>query len=95
MNHTGRRKKHVKRSQAIVRHAMRRAAERIGPIGPRAYRDMVRQIQSNKATFLRRKSNRVSLFVVDLAGVPTVATYDKQRKLVLTVWKFNGAPRDP
>lgn len=59
-------------------------------MGPKAHDELVRQIQDGRAKFLSRQSNRLTRFLVDLHGIPTVACYDKHRKLIVTVWKHEA-----
>lgn len=54
-----------------------------------AEREIVGKIRGGRATFIRRQSNRVSLFGVIFAGQETVVVYDKSRGTVVTL-----IPRD-
>lgn len=66
-------------------HARRRAIERLGlKLGPEDLERVAKFIQSGKAEFIERKSQRVSLHGVSLNGIDCVAVYDKFRKTVVT-----------
>lgn len=76
-----------KKSQRL--HFRRRALERVGfAIGERAIREMVRRIQEGEATFVRRQSNRVTLWEVEVPeedGRKVRCVYDKRTKEIVTV----------
>ena len=68
-------------------HARRRALERYGvEMGPATRRRIVSAIQRGDATFVRRRSLRVSIFDVALGDVaPMRVVYDRKRKELITV----------
>lgn len=75
-----------KKAQQI--HARRRAMARFGiTFGRGRQAEAIRQIQSQKARFLKRQSNRVSIWEVEVEGVKMVAVYDASRKAIATVMK--------
>lgn len=63
-------------------HAMRRGLERIGVLPNISA--LVRQIQTGQAQFVRRQSNRVTHWRMEIAGKPVIAVYDKRRKMIVT-----------
>jgi len=68
-----------KQSQEI--HARRRAYERYGVfILPGAMDALVKTIQKGRAQFVKRQSNRISIFDVDNKRV----VYDRKRKTIVT-----------
>jgi len=54
-------------------------------LGERRRRLIVQAIQSGRAMFLRRQSQRVSHWRVEVDGVAVVAVYDNRRKEIVTV----------
>jgi len=72
---------------AQVNHAKRRAYQRFGiRLTHAEYIDMIRQIKKGSAKFVRRQSNRVSVFEVWLPDLTTAhAVYDKQRHTIVTL----------
>lgn len=90
MNPTGRRHKVLSREESIRFHARRCAAERFGPMGPRKYESLIRQIQTGESRFLGRRSYRLTRHLVNIDGVPAVACYDSMRKLIVTLLPFHG-----
>lgn len=74
------------KEKAICRHARKRAEERFGvELLPDVHNCLVNQIQGHGATFLKRESNRVSVWQVTLLGEKCKAVYDNQRKLIVTL----------
>lgn len=73
-----------KKAQEI--HARKRAAERFGVhLTHEAEREILDKITNGKATFIKKESNRVSLFGVIFAGKETVVVYDRARKTIVTL----------
>ncbi len=78
-----------RRAQLI--HAERRAFMRLGiTVGPGENAAIVKQIQDGRATFLRRSSHRVTVWQVEIGGVPMRAVYDKKRHVIVTVLPLDG-----
>lgn len=76
----------MSKAQSQKVHARRRSAERFGVcLTSEAEREIVEKIRSGRATFIRRQSNRVSLFGVIFAGKETVVVYDRSRGTVVTL----------
>lgn len=75
------------RRENQVAHLKERARERLGiELNRDARRALVADIQQGRAAFLRRQSNRVTLWSLTINGVGCVGVYDKQRKTLVTVW---------
>lgn len=80
------RRKRKTKAQNQEMHAKIRFAQRYGVmICDDTYRDMVQQIQSGKAKFIRKQSNRVSHFWVTWHDQTVPVVYDKLRGTVVTV----------
>ena len=79
---------HRSRSTCIKIHAMRRAAERCGiAMTHELHARLVRDIQSpdSDAHFIRKRTNRVSLWLVTISGERWRVVYDKNRQQIVTV----------
>ena len=79
---------HRKRSKRKdqQRHARNRAMERLGlNIGANSQDEIVRMIQQGECTFVRKDSNRVSVFDVEFKQETLRVVYDKQRKSLATI----------
>lgn len=77
----------LKRSKTVCQkiHAKNRIKERFGfEINKHEYRYLISLIQNNKAQFIKRQSNRTSLFLIKIKNIETVAVYDKIRKTIVT-----------
>ena len=73
------------RSVIQRKHAAGRARARLGiTIGKKETQDIIRSIQSGKAKFLRKRSNRVSTFEVTVRDDPVIVVYDRIRKTIVT-----------
>lgn len=71
------------KTKALKRHTQQRAHERFGVnVNCKELGEMIR---SGRATFVRKQSNRVSLWDVDYRGEPLRVVYDKQRHLPITI----------
>ncbi len=76
----------LSKKKAQEAHARRRAAERFGVhLTREAEQEILDKIRSGKATFIRKESNRVSLFGVIFTGKETVVVYDRSRKTIVTL----------
>lgn len=66
-------------------HFKRRIAERCGiTVNRHTYRDIIEAIQDNRATFVEKQSNRISVWLLEVQGVQVKVVYDKQRKTLVT-----------
>jgi hypothetical protein len=73
------------KTKAERRHAIRRFAQRFPKeLTNHEYDELVRQIQSGRAKFIEKQSNRVSVFEVKTSGITAIAIYDKSRKTIIT-----------
>jgi hypothetical protein len=68
------------------RHARRRARERYAlDLHQDAQQQIIRMIQDGEARFIRRQSQRVSLWEVEHDGLRLPIVYDRKRKTIVTV----------
>lgn len=66
-------------------HARKRALERYNlEVDRKLLNWFAGQIKSNKAIFFRRKSNRVTNWIVKYNNENYLVSYDKQRKTIIT-----------
>lgn len=73
-----------RKSQKV--HAKRRFIQRFGLfLSDQQYEQIVRDIQSQKAQFIEKQSNRVTLWRVIVEDNEVVVVYDKERKSISTV----------
>ncbi len=74
----------TKREQQIV-HAKKRAQERFGTDINKCFRrDLVDLVASGKLPIIRKQSNRVYVYEIDLNGQKAQLVYDKMRKVPIT-----------
>lgn len=74
------------KAAAERKHAKRRMVERFGiPVGDETLRKVVLEIQQGKATFIRKQSNRVTLWEVMIHDLLTRVAYDKNTKEIITI----------
>jgi len=77
-----------KQTQKI--HAKIRCWERLGIyISNDVIERIVKDIQTQKAIFLERQSNRITKWKVDIENIPCIAIYDSNRKTIVTIWRYN------
>jgi len=93
------RREKMTKTQALRLHMRRKAAERFNiTLTKNDRRDLVQQIQSGKAPFVKRESHRLSHFIVTLGTVQAICVYDRLRKEPVTLlpmeWKDTVRPRD-
>lgn len=80
-----RRKRTPKTAKVLRRHAGLRAAQRYGIcLGQKEHDEMVYQIKRQKAKFVERQSNRVTIWIVEIDGQKIKVCYDAHRKAVIT-----------
>ena len=79
------RPRRVSKHEAERRHAMRRFGERMGfGLSSETYADLSRQIQDGQAQFVRKQSNRVTIWRLMYEGKPVRVAYDKDRHQIIT-----------
>jgi hypothetical protein len=78
------------KASAQRHHTIKRASERLGlSLNKEQIEQLVKQIQTNKGTFLERQSNRVSAWLLSIQGSQFVAIYDSHRKTLATVYPYS------
>ena len=79
------------KSRALFIHAKNRAKERFGiDMNADVHREIVDIIQKNKAKFVQRQSNRVTIWDVDYRYYKLRVVYDKNRGQVVTFLNRDG-----
>ena len=79
-----------KRKQ-MASHVRRKFWERFGIKFTReTERGIKKAISTNKARFIERQSNRISVFEVEIEGTAAKVIYDKVRHCVVTAWPLNS-----
>jgi hypothetical protein len=74
------------KAQCQVIHAKRRALERYGlSLNRKSYGELVKIIQSGKALFLERQSNRISIFSLTYQEKQLKCVYDSHRHKIVTL----------
>jgi hypothetical protein len=69
-----------------VEHARRRFRERYGIVlNEHQYKYLSQQISDNRAKFIEKQSNRVSVFELKYENQVVRVVYDKQTKQIVTV----------
>lgn len=75
----------MKTKKILAIHSKRRAIQRYGvKINQAARRELIIQIQTNVAKFVRGHTNRVKEFVVNHEGKELRCLYDNKRNTILT-----------
>jgi hypothetical protein len=76
----------MSKKRAQQRHARQRALARTGlNIGPCQQDEIVTMIRNGEAEFVRKESNRVTVFDVNYENTTLRVVYDKQRKSLATI----------
>lgn len=74
-----------------IAHAKRRMLERVGyVVGESSLNSIVNQIRGGKAKFVRRSSNRVTVWDVVYEEKKLRVVYDKLRKSIVTVYQIEA-----
>lgn len=69
-------------------HAKSRIRERFGiNMGKKLHQTFINSIQNGKAKFIRRQSNRVTVWQVEYNEDVLTLVYDKHRKQIITVFR--------
>jgi len=80
-----RRKRSGSKAIAQKYHAKRRFCQRLDhSLSEKEYQNLISQIQSGKAEFLERQSNRISLFHITIEDKAIIAVYDKNTSKITT-----------
>ena len=66
-------------------HATRRFRQRSIEVSGRDLEVMVAMIQRGEGTFVRRSTNRISIWELDYEGAPRRVVYDRNRHTIVTV----------
>lgn len=74
----------------VILHAKRRFAERIGnaPANGKTLSAIRGMIQSGQSRVIKHQSANVKHHLLTFEGQQIVAVYDRTRKLIRTVWKY-------
>lgn len=76
---------HETKAQSEKAHAIMRAEQRYGiKLNRKSYMELVKTIQSGKARFLFKETNRLSHFMVTAEGQQCHAVYDRLRGRIVT-----------
>ena len=79
------RRRKMNKQKSERRHAFHRFAERFGcGLSNVTYKEMIQQIQDGKATFVRKQSNRVSIWRLLYDDKVVRVAYDKERHQIVT-----------
>lgn len=74
-------------------HAKRRAKERYDlELNRHSLKDLVKLVQSCTGIFIRKKSNRVSNWLINYQGKDLLVSYDKIRKTIITFLPLESIP---
>lgn len=79
------------KKQGQHKHAARRAEERYGLHYNKAVRQsLIGKIQSNNGKFVEKKTNRITIWLVEHEGAEYMVAYDKIRKNIATFLPLNN-----
>ena len=82
--------KKMRKAESQRIHAKKRAAERFGvELDDASINRIIQDIQSGKTECLYRRTNRISVHLIELAGRLAQCAYDKDRKQIVTFIEFN------
>ena len=92
-------KKLIRRSKgkrkAQIKHAKKRFLSRFDMvINDNEYIQMINKIQKGRATFVRRTSNRVTIWDVPIREKIVRCIYDKNRQVIVTVLPVYGLEKN-
>lgn len=79
----------MNKEQSIKIHARKRFGERFGlRLTKGMEADIITQIQTNRAVFIRRNSLRVAIYEVTIPVEGTIhVVYDRRRKVIITGYR--------
>lgn len=76
-------------------HFKKRLFERFGlTINRYKYKEIVDKIQNNQAKRIETQSRRLTLYLVEIQGIPVKVVYDHQRKTVVTTLTLDMDPNE-
>ena len=76
-----------------IKHARRRFKDRFDiSLNGNQYKQLINRIKKGKADFVKRQSNRVSLWDIDFEGHLIRVVYDKKTSAIVTALYPNGEP---
>lgn len=76
-------------------HFKKRLFERFGlTINRYKYKEIVDKIQNNQAKRIETQSRRLTLYLVEIQGIPVKVVYDHQRKTVVTALTLDMDPNE-
>lgn len=76
---------YVSKTITLINHSVRRAKERYGlDLSASDIDDIVVEIQAQKAKFIARQSNRLTVFQVVIGSTVCNVVYDSNRKTIVT-----------
>lgn len=74
-------------------HAKRRAKERYDlSLNRHDLRKLIKLVQACKGIFIRKRSNRVSNWLINYQGKDLLVSYDKIRKTIITFLPLESMP---
>lgn len=73
----------MSKAKAQRKHARKRSYQRLGFVFDE--KQAIADIKSQKAEFIEKQSNRVSVWKMEQDGTEFYAIYDKSRKTIVTV----------
>ena len=78
-----------------IKHARRRFEKRFNiSLNDNQYKQLINIIRKGKATFVKKQSNRVSLWDLEFEGHQIRVVYDKKTKAIVTALYPEGKPLD-
>ncbi len=70
----------------VKRHLRKRMQQRLGlRLHKHRHQEMISQIQNGVAKFIKRQSNRITLWILEVEGNQVKVVYDSKRKQIVTV----------
>lgn len=78
-------KNNLTKTQSERRHAKKRAFERYGLVLNKFdFQTIILRIQTNKAKFIERQTNRITIWELTVHDILCRVVYDKQRKQIVS-----------
>lgn len=77
-------------------HAIKRAASRYGiNLDKDNYKELCQQIKDQKGTFIRKQSNRISIWAITFKNKEVLVAYDKLRHTIVTFLPPENKSKQP